>query len=139
MSILRAAILAAFVLFAASTPAQAQAQAQQQVFSGVGFFERTSIGAVDFAAASVFYDERCLDPEFCFSSDQMAISVILLSENGLAERIMRLGNRVRVPGGTLALIGVGTPPSDRGAIQLERYSLTFVFTPDPPLRSVRGF
>ncbi|MEM6858680.1 MAG: hypothetical protein AAF559_12480 [Pseudomonadota bacterium] len=136
MSILRAAILAAFALFAASTPAQAKAQ--QQVFSGVSFFERTNIGAVDFAAANIFYDERCVDPEFCFSSDQMAISVILLSENGLAERIMRLGDRVRVPGGTLALISVGTPPSDRGAIQLDRYSLTFVFTPDPPRRGPRG-
>ena len=130
MSILRAAILAALALFAASTPAQAQ----RQVVSGVDFFERTSVATIEFAAASIFYDDRCVDPEFCFSSDQMAISVILLSERGLVERVMRIGDPVRVPGGTLELIGVGTPPSDQGAIRLERYSLTFAFTPDRPRR-----
>jgi hypothetical protein len=64
----------------------------------------------------------------------MAISVVLFGASGLSERVMQLGVPVRVPGGTLVLTGVGAPPATNGAIELERYALSFVFTPDPPAR-----
>lgn len=127
MTILRILALTAIaVILAASPPAKAQSAAVRSV----GFFDRVATGPISFSAVNIFYDDRCVDPELCFRSDDMAISVVLFQQSGLSERIMRLGRPVRVPGGTLVLTGVGAPPSPRGATPLDQYRLTFVFTPE---------
>ncbi|MEO0461648.1 MAG: hypothetical protein AAF127_00845 [Pseudomonadota bacterium] len=127
MTILRILALTAIAVILAASP---PAKAQNFAVSAVGFFERANTGPLSFSAVNIFYDDRCVDPELCFRSDDMAISVVLFGQSGLSERIMRLGRPVRVPGGTLLLAGVGAPPSPRGATPLDQYRLTFIFTPD---------
>ena len=56
--------------------------------------------------------------------------MILFTEDGLQEVILRLFEATPVPGGgTLTLTNTGTPPSQEGAIGLEQYQLEMVYRP----------
>lgn len=103
-----------------------------QSAAGIGFFEIIELGGMRMSAANIFYDERCIDPALCFTSDDMAISVVVFTDQGLRELVLRLGEPVAVPGGTIIFANPGTPPSRNGAIALERYRLEFVFIPLAP-------
>lgn len=106
------------------------AAAKPQIANNVAFFERIALGGLEMSAVNIFYDARCVDPEFCFRQDTLVISVVLFTDQGLREVILRLGERARVPGGDLILTSAGTPPSPRGAIALENYRLQLVFIAD---------
>jgi hypothetical protein len=101
----------------------------RETASRVAFFERIELGGLRMSPVNIFYDQRCVDPSFCFTSGDMKISVVLFTPNGPQEVILRLGEPTPVPGGTLTLAGAGTPASENGAIELERYGLELVFRP----------
>ncbi|MEO1488976.1 MAG: hypothetical protein AAFR88_06015 [Pseudomonadota bacterium] len=114
-------------------PMPASAQIPVDVYyitSGVRFFERVQVGFVEISAINIFYDERCADPSFCLRSDDMLISVVLHTPEGLTEVVLSLGESVAVPGGRLMLTSAGTPPVDYGAIELNKYALELVYMPD---------
>ncbi len=112
----------------APTPSHAApGDGEREIASRVAFFETIELGGLRMSAANIFHDQRCADPAFCFTSGDMAISVILFTDEGLREVILRLGEPADVPGGTLLLANAGTPPSANGAIELERYALELVF------------
>ncbi len=128
MRLFRSIALAAL---GASLLAAAPASAESQIARGVAFFERISLGDLDLAPANIFYDERCADPLFCFHRDTVVISLVLFTDEGLREVVLKLGERTRIPGGHLTLTSVGTPPSRNGAISLEKYQLELVYVPLP--------
>ena len=101
-----------------------------RIANNVTFFQRVTLGDLELSAVNIFFDERCADREFCFRQDTMVISVVLFTDQGLREVVLRLGERVRVPGGDLVLTNAGTPPSRLGAIPLENYRLQLVFIAD---------
>jgi hypothetical protein len=121
----------ALAVFAAS-PARAQTQEQIRpiVATNVSFFENVQLGNLTLSPVNIFHDTRCPDPEFCFRNNQFAVSVILFTDDGLKEMILRLFESTKVPGGgTLTLTNTGAPPSEDGAIGLEQYRLELVYVP----------
>lgn len=122
---------------AMATPAAAQDEPAlderiELVASGIAFFDEVQLGDLVVSPVNIFHDTRCEDPEFCFRNNQFAISVIMFTETGLEEVILRLFETTAVPGGTLTLTNTGTPPSEQnGAIELENYQLELVYRPDP--------
>jgi len=126
--------LASALLALAPAPLLAAPGEGTETISRVAFFETIELGGMRMSAANIFYDERCIDPAFCFTSGEMVISLVVFTQTGLREIIIGLGEAVEVPGGTLIFADAGTPPGDRGAIELERYSLEFVFIPAGPVR-----
>ncbi|MEM1197383.1 MAG: hypothetical protein AAGH57_14865 [Pseudomonadota bacterium] len=125
-----AACLAAALGASLLSASPAAASQKPQIANNVAFFERVALGGLEMSAVNIFYDERCVDPEFCFRQDTLVISVVLFTDRGLREVILRLGERARVPGGDLILTSAGTPPSRQGAIALENYRLQLVFIAD---------
>ncbi len=116
---------------ALATPAVAQDETRPMVALDVSFFDEVQLGDVTLSPVNIFHDTRCEDPEFCFRNNQFAISVILFTDEGLEEVILRLFESKPITGGTLTLTNTGTPPSQNGAIGLEEYRLELVFQPTP--------
>lgn len=126
-----ASVLAASLL-AVSSPAAAQEAPAPIIATNVAFFDNVQMGDLTLSAVNIFHDTRCADPEFCFRNNQFAISVILFTDEGLKEVILRLFETTPLPGGgTLSLTNTGTPPSGDGAIALEQYQLELVYQPAP--------
>ncbi|NQX95967.1 MAG: hypothetical protein HRT64_13815 [Erythrobacter sp.] len=123
--------LALATSMALASPAAAQESSGASVALNVAFFDEIELGNLTLSPVNIFYDTRCEDPEFCFENNQFAISVIMFTEAGLEEVILRLFEPAEVPGGTLTLTNSGTPPSRDGAIGLEKYQLELVFQPTP--------
>lgn len=118
-----------------ATPAAAQQEQRPFVASNVSFFEEVELGDLTLSPVNIFHDTRCPDPELCFQNNEFAISVIMFTEEGLREVILRLFEPTEVPGGVLTLTDTGTPPSRNGAIELDRYKLELAFRPAPQQRS----
>ena len=117
-----------------AAPAYAQGPAKPITASNVSFFDEVQLGDLSLSPVNIFHDTRCADPEFCFRNNQFAISVILFTDAGLQEVILRLFEETPVPngvrgGGTLTLTNTGTPPSQNGAIGLDQYRLEIVYRP----------
>ena len=121
--------LASSLALAAPTAAQ---QAERPIIAtNVSFFEEVQLGELTLSPVNIFNDTRCPDPELCFQNNEFAISVIMFTEDGLREVILRLFEPTKVPGGVLTLTDTGTPPSRSGAIELDRYKLEMAFRPAP--------
>lgn len=117
-----------------AAPAVAQNPSKPITASNVSFFDEVQLGDLSLSPVNIFHDTRCADPEFCFRNNQFAISVILFTDKGLQEVILRLFEETPVPsgvasGGTLMLTNTGTPPSQDGAIGLDQYRLEIVYRP----------
>ena len=122
-----AALASALVL---ASPAAAQSRSEPIVATNESFFEDVQLGDLSLSHVNIFHATRCADPEFCFRNNQLAISVILFTDDGLQEVILRLFEATPLPGGgTLTLTNTGTPPSQEGAIGLEQYQLELVYRP----------
>ncbi len=118
--------------FMVAAPAAAQDVAKPIVATNVSFFQDVQLGDLTLSPVNIFHDTRCADPEFCFRNNQFAVSVILFTDEGLKEVILRLFESTPVPGGgTLTLTNTGAPPSGDGAIALEQYRLELVYLPAP--------
>ncbi|MEL6540120.1 MAG: hypothetical protein AAFQ34_01815 [Pseudomonadota bacterium] len=120
---------------AADSPAAAQQTARPIIATNVSFFEEVELGDLTLSPVNIFHDTRCADPELCFQNNEFAISVIMFTDEGLREVILRLLEPTKVPGGVLTLTDTGTPPSRSGAIELDRYRLELAFRPAPQQRS----
>ncbi|MEM7700979.1 MAG: hypothetical protein AAF251_03485 [Pseudomonadota bacterium] len=120
---------------ASAAPAAAQQPARPIIATNVSFFEEVELGDLTLSPVNIFHDTRCADPELCFQNNEFAISVIMFTEEGLREVILRLFEPTKVPGGVLTLTDTGTPPSRSGAIELDRYKLELAFRPAPQQRS----
>ncbi|MEP3421091.1 MAG: hypothetical protein ABJN35_05110 [Erythrobacter sp.] len=107
--------------------APVHAQGFETYVSGVGFFERATVGDLDVTPFGIVRDTRCADIRFCTRENTLFLSVILHDYRGMREIVLELDEPVAVPGGYLILRGAGTRPSERSAIRLSEYALDLEF------------
>lgn len=121
-----------------ASPAAAQAPSEPIVATNIAFFEDVQLGDLTLSPVNIFQDTRCPDPEFCFKNNRFAISVIMFTQDGLQEVVLRLFEPKPVPGGVLTLTNTGTPPSQNGAIELDKYQLELTFRPTAQVTAPRA-